>query len=190
MEYADEQYELIKASQAGDQAAVSKLVSLHAPAVYGFLFHLCRDRVLSEDLAQETFLRALQALKKYQFRAPFRAWLFRIAVNLFRDDRRRSTVRKLIDSDVTDQENLHLVTMEPGPDAVLEQKERTSELYRALDQLPHSLRLVIVMRDLQEMSYSEISEALDWRPGTVKSRLFRARQELAELMRPFGEDQR
>jgi RNA polymerase sigma-70 factor (ECF subfamily) len=189
MDYLDEQYDLIKASQAGDQAAIAELVSRHTQDVYGFLLYLCGDRHLAEDLSQETFLRALQALKKYEFRAPFRAWLFRIAVNLYRDERRRNTVRKPVDSDISDDETLHLHSPEPGPDALAERREGSRELHQALAKLPRSLRSLVIMRDLQEMSYAEISESLGWRMGTVKSRLFRARQELAKLLRPFREEQ-
>ena len=89
MVYTDEQHELIVAAQAGDENALARLVQLHASDVYRFLLHLCGNQALAEDLSQETFLRALPAIQKYEFRAPFRAWLFRIAVNLLRDDRRR-----------------------------------------------------------------------------------------------------
>ena len=140
-------------------------------------------------MSQETFLRALQALNKYQFRAPFRSWLFRIAINIFRDERRRATVRKWIDNDVSDLENYPLVHPEPGPVEEVEKEERVQELYKALKRLPPSLRMLIVLRDLQEMSYNEIAAAMDWRMGTVKSRLFRARQELAALLRSYWEDE-
>ena len=123
------------------------------PAVYGFLCHLCGNRTLAEDLAQETFLRALQALKSYQFRAPFRAWLFRISVNLYRDERRRSVVRKQMDGDISDAEYLYLSTSEPSPDTMTEKRERSKALHQALERLPEHLRMVIVMRDLQEMGY-------------------------------------
>jgi len=189
MDYTDEQYELIVAAQAGDESAIARLVDLHAPDVYSFLLHLCRNRTLAEDLAQETFLRALPALQKYEFRAPFRAWLFRIAINLLRDDRRRTSVRKLLGSDISDDDYLHITSPDPPHDELAEREERRRELLQALEKLPLALRSAIVMRDLEEMSYLEISEALGWRLGTVKSRLFRARQELAALLRPYCEDQ-
>lgn len=188
MDFQDDQQELIEASQAGDQRATAALIGMHTAAVYGLLCHLCRNRVQAEDLAQETFLRALQSLGKYQFRAPFRAWLFRIAVNLYRDQRRRSAVRKIVTPDVADEETLHLRSSEAGPDALTEKQERINQVYQALARLPDDLRLVVTMRDLQEMSYSEISQVLNWRLGTVKSRLFRARQELADLIRPYWEE--
>ncbi|HOT97272.1 MAG TPA: sigma-70 family RNA polymerase sigma factor [bacterium] len=188
MAYVDEQYELIRAAQDGDRDAVSRLVSIHTRELYSLLLYLCGNRSLAEDLTQETFLRALQALKKYQFRAPFRAWLFRIAVNLYRDERRRHQVRKPVEHDVSDEENMHLYTADPGPDAVAEHNEQVQALHKALALLPRTLRTVVVMRDLQELSYTEIGEALGWPTGTVKSRLFRARKELAALLQPFMEE--
>ncbi len=189
MVYTDEQHELIVAAQAGDESALARLVQLHASDVYRFLLHLCGNQALAEDLSQETFLRALPAIQKYEFRAPFRAWLFRIAVNLLRDDRRRVAVRKLLGSDISDDDYLHLTSADPPPDTLAEKEEFRRELNQALNELPLALRTVVVMRDLEEMSYVEISQALGWRLGTVKSRLFRARQELAALLRPYWEDQ-
>lgn len=188
MDYFDEHYELIRAAQKGDRSAVARLVSIHTQELFSFLLYLCGNRTMAEDLTQETFLRALQALKNYQFRAPFRAWLFRIAVNLHRDERRRHLVRKPVEHDVSDEESMHLYTSDPGPDAVAEHNEQVQALYSALALLPPALRTVIIMRDLQELSYIEIGDALGWRPGTVKSRLFRARKELAARLQPLWEE--
>ncbi|MBN2356450.1 sigma-70 family RNA polymerase sigma factor [candidate division KSB1 bacterium] len=189
--YKDEYYDLIKASQRGDVKAAGKLVEAHAQAVHDFLFHLCGNRHLTEDLAQDTFLRALTALKHYQFRAPLRAWLFRIAINLYRDQRRRKIVRNIVSSyhdNEQEAENIVSNTSVQTPHAELERKERFAHLYKAMQKLPESLRTVIIMRDLQELSYEEITQVLHWRLGTVKSRLFRARKELAELLSDFWEE--
>lgn len=190
VEYTDEQYDLIKASQAGDEKAMARLVESHASSVFAFLCHLSSDTVLAEDLAQETMLRCLQSLKYYEFRAPFRAWLFRIAVNLFRDHRRRMSVRRWTQSGLFDDEQFNLPSSDPGPHQQAEQQERSQHLYRALDQLSPQLRTVVILRDIQELSYEEIAQSLKWRMGTVKSRLFRARKELADIMRPFWEEQK
>ena len=92
-------------------------------------------------------------------------------------------------SNIADDDYLHITSPDPPPDEQAEKEERLRELYQALEKLPLALRTVVVMRDLEEMSYLEISKALGWRLGTVKSRLFRARQELAALLRPYWEDQ-
>ncbi len=191
MEFRDEHYDLIKASQRGDARATAELVKAHAQAVHDFLYHLCGDRHLSEDLAQDTFLRALAALGNYEFRAPFRAWLFRIAINLYRDHRRRKIVRKIISSyhdDEDEGQNLVSNASVHSPHTELERKERFEMLHEQMQKLPESLRTVLILRDLQEWSYEEIAKALHWRLGTVKSRLFRARKELAESLSEFWED--
>lgn len=191
MDFQDDHYDLIKASQQGDMKAVAKLVEAHAQAVHDFLYHLCGNRHLCEDLAQDTFLRALSALENYQFRAPFRAWLFRIALNLYRDHRRRKMVRKIISSyhdDEDEGENLISSAAVASPHTELENRERLEHLHKQLQKLPESLRTVLILRDLQEWSYEEIAQALQWRLGTVKSRLFRARKELAELLSDYWEE--
>lgn len=191
MEFRDEYYDLIIASQRGDVKAVSRLVQAHAQAVHDFLFYLCGNRHLCEDLAQETFLRALTALGNFQFRAPFRAWLFRIAINLFRDHRRRQMVRSIVSSyhnDEKDGENLVSTHPAHTPLGELERKERFDHLHRAMRRLPESLRTVLILRDLQELSYDEIARTLHWRLGTVKSRLFRARKELADSLSYLWEE--
>lgn len=190
MEYQDEYYHLIKASQRGDEKAMAELVQAHAQAINQYLLNLCGNIHLAEDLAQDTFLRALLALKDYQFRAPFKAWLFRIAINLFRDYRRRKTVRAIVASYNDDfqsgEEGLTIATSS-NPHTELERKERFVHLYQALDKLPEYLRNVVILRDLQELTYEEIAKMLQWRIGTVKSRLFRARKELTTLLSDFME---
>ena len=189
MGYVDD-CDLIKASQAGDNQAMARLINLHAGAVHGFILSMIGDRTLVQDLAQETFLRALLAIKKYEFRAPFRSWLFRIAMNLCRDHLRKRKVRTIISSyQHTDGEEDKEFS-DPQLDALqlTLQNERNQAIYGALQRLPDALRKVIVLRDLQEYSYEEIGQLLHWNLGTVKSRLYRARRELAKLLEPYLED--
>ena len=189
MAYVDD-LDLIKASQAGDNQAMARFINLHAAAVHGFIMSIIGDRSLVQDLAQDTFLRALLAIKKYEFRAPFRSWLFRIAMNLCRDHMRKRKVRTIISSYQQSDRQEDIEFRDPQLDALqlAVQNERNQALYRALQQLPDALRKVVVLRDLQEYSYEEIAQLLHWNPGTVKSRLFRARRELAQLMELYLED--
>jgi RNA polymerase sigma-70 factor, ECF subfamily len=191
MEYRDEQYDLIRAGQAGDEKAIAELVQSHAEAVKSMLTRLCGNRHVAEDLAQDTFVRALLALKHYEFRAPFRAWLYRIAMNLYRDYRRRRMVRTIVSSyhdEKSGGENSIANPYPSDPLQDLERRERHAHLYQALASLPESLRRVIILRDIQELSYEEIAQTLHWRLGTIKSRLFRARKELADLLSDFWEE--
>jgi len=184
-------HDLVKASQSGDEQAMTQLIAVHAGPVHGFILSLIGDRTIVEDIAQETFLRAFLSIKKYEHRAPFRSWLFRIALNLCRDHLRKRKVRTIVSSF---QQNIHKEEEtefpDPQPDVLQQvvQKEQRQALYAALQQLPESLRKVIVLRDLQEYSYEEIAQLLQWRMGTVKSRLFRARKALADLLKSYYED--
>lgn len=183
-------HDLVLASQAGDEAAITRLIDLHAEAVQGFIFALLGDKDLVADLAQDTFLRAFLAIKKYEFRAPFRSWLFRIAMNLCRDQLRKRKVRKIMGSfhHPVDEEEIDYIDPQPDALANLEQKERAALVHKALAQLPDPLRQVLVLRDLQELSYEEMAQLLRWRMGTIKSRLFRARKELAHLLKEYMEE--
>lgn len=183
-------HDLVLASQAGDEAAITRLIDLHAEAVQGFIFALLGDKDLVADLAQDTFLRAFLAIKKYEFRAPFRSWLFRIAMNLCRDQLRKRKVRKIMGSfhHPVDEEEIDYIDPQPNALANLEQKERAALVHKALAQLPDPLRQVLVLRDLQELSYEEMAQLLRWRMGTIKSRLFRARKELAHLLKEYMEE--
>ncbi len=186
----DQSYELIKASQAGDTQAMEKLIKLYAEAVHTLIYSILGNRDVVEDLAQETFLKMLMAIENYEFRAPFRSWLFRIAVNLCRDYMRRSKVRQIV-SYLQRQDDSHeelYVDQEQNPLADLEKKENLEHLRRGIARLPVSLRTVIVLRDVQDLTYEEIAKTLHWQLGTVKSRLFRARQELMKLLNPLTEE--
>jgi len=184
--------DIIIASQAGDQQAMSRLISLHASAVHGFILSMINDRAAVEDIAQETFIRAFLAIGKYEFRAPFRSWLFRIALNQCRDHLRKVKVRSIIHPFKRSADDTEIEYADPGQNALqqLIQDERSRALHAALQRLPESLRQVLVLRDLQEYSYEEIAALLHWRMGTVKSRLFRARKELANRLKPYLEENR
>ncbi len=176
--------ELILAAKRGDQKALTTLINLNAEAVHSFIHSLLGDRQIVQDLAQETFLRMILAIKNYELRAPFRSWLFRIAVNLCRDHLRRKKVRNIISFFSTEENDneYNVVDEIQNPLKDLEQKEAMQNINLALKDLPESLRTVFLLRDVQELSYEEIASTLKWSPGTVKSRLFRARKGIAEYL--------
>lgn len=183
-----ENYDLIKACQAGDEKAVEQLIHLYAASVHGLIYSIIGHREDVEDLAQETFLRMLTAIDRYQFRASFRSWLFRIAINLCRDQIRRKRVRSIISHYQSAEGEPVLKDQSQNPLGIVEQRDQADFLMKAINRLPHTLRIVLVLRDIQEMSYDEIASTLSWRMGTVKSRLFRARKELAKTLHPHLEE--
>ena len=187
----EEHEELLLASKKGDKDAMTQLINHFSPSVHNLIVSIVREPHAVQDLAQETFIRMLLNIKNYEFRAPFRAWLFRIAVNLCRDYLRKKKVRKIMTPFQTDPdtgEQQIFVDESADPIKSFEDNERMKLIYKAIDKLPKSSRVVLVMREIQQLSYDEIAEILNWKIGTVKSRLFRARRELAEILSPQLEE--
>ena len=183
--------ELIHACKRGDQTALTTLIDRYSELVHSYVMAITGDREVVEDLAQEAFLKMLSALPNYEFRAPFRAWFMRIVVNLCRDHLRRRKVRKIITFFRDDQNQFNgpaFIDSSPNPWQELIKKERLELLRQAIVKLPPALREVVILRDVEELSYEEIAEVLDWKMGTIKSRLFRARNRLAELLTPAWEE--
>ncbi|MBN1464995.1 RNA polymerase sigma factor [candidate division KSB1 bacterium] len=185
--------QLIDASKQGDNDAMTKLINTFASSVHNLIFSIIHDRSIVEDLAQETFVRMFLSIHHYEFRAPFRSWLFRIAVNLCRDHLRKKKVRKIVTRFQVDQETgeeQNFTDEDQDPSAAINESEQTRLITDALAKLPESSRLVFVLREMKDLTYEEIAATLKWKIGTVKSRLFRARRELAEILGPRLEDLR
>ncbi|MDZ7370996.1 MAG: RNA polymerase sigma factor [candidate division KSB1 bacterium] len=183
--------ELILAGKQGDESALTQLIELYAPFVHRLIFSIVRDDSVVEDLAQDAFIKMLTAIENYEFRAPFKSWLTRIAVNVCRDHLRKKKVRSIINFfKVNEETNEEQSFMDeaPNPVMLLEKDERKKILLRAMERLPASSRMILVLRELNQLSYEEIAAALGWKMGTVKSRLFRARQELLQELAPYRED--
>ena len=178
----EEHRELILRCQSGDQPAMTELIKLYQNAILGLVTSIMGSRSLSEDIAQETFLRVLNSIESYQFKAPFKSWIFRIAVNLCRDELRKKKVRKIVTHFQTDdpEQTWEPIDLAPNIHDDYVQKEGLLKIFELVEQLPDPLRVVFVLRDIQDFSYEEIAKTVNWRIGTVKSRLFRARQILAK----------
>ena len=169
--------DLIAKAQRGDRQAFGKLVLQHRQGVINVVYRLCGDANLAEDAAQEAFVRAWQHLPNYRPRAPFRSWVYRIAINAARDTLRRQ--RETVDID-----DLPLPDPKAGPEAIVEQEERSSQVQQAVLALPPASREVLVLREYEGLSYREIADTLNIPIGTVMSRLSYARNRLRELLRP------
>lgn len=189
--------ELVTLARSGDRAAFGELVRRHQDAVYRVVRRTSRvDRDRAEDLAQETFLRAFQALDRFRGDCSFLHWLFRIATNLTIN--RVSTVAARAEAkatsldaprDAMDGEK----TIEPAdgraraPDARMERGELRAVLARALDRLPEEFRAAVVLRDVEGLEYDSIAAVLEIPVGTVRSRLHRGREALREIVaRVYG----
>ena len=182
--------QLVERVQRGDKAAFDLLVVQYQRKIFRLLSRLIRDAAEIEDVAQEAFIKAYRALPNFRGDSAFYTWLYRIAINtaknyLVSQGRRAPTSTQ---SDVEDAETFddgdHLRDLNT-PDSMLVTKQVGDAVNRAIDQLPEDLRTAIVLRELEGLSYEEIAESMQCPIGTVRSRIFRAREAIALELRPI-----
>jgi RNA polymerase sigma-70 factor (ECF subfamily) len=174
-----EESDWIAAAQQGDRLAVTRLFDLYWDRLFRWLFHLTRDRHRAEDLTQETFLKALAALKSFRLGSNFRAWLFRIAhnnfVNLKRLEKRATQP--------TGEEQPTLDHAMGPPEAVAE-REALQQVAKAVAGLPVDFRTALMLRAEEGMSFREIAAVMKITEETARWRVFKARQKLVKMLAP------
>ncbi len=179
---------LILRSQKGDRDAMDALVRKYERYIYQFAFRLCGDANLAEDLTSDTFVRAFTHIQTFRRESLFKTWLTRILLNGFYDyckQAKRQTAESLEalgEGSLEGAPKKERASSDPTPDAILEKEQRSRLLQRAILQLPHDQRIIIVMYHIQDLKYEEIADALGIPVGTVKSRLNRARLNLREIL--------
>jgi len=176
--------ELVKRVQKGEKGAFDILVLKYEHKIVNLVMRYVRDPELSLDITQEAFIKAYRALPRFRGDSAFYTWLYRIAVNTAKNylaaQRRRP---KDIELDLQDPEQygLHAKLKETDtPEAVALSEELQETLERAIAALPDDLRQAIVLRELDGMSYEEIAQTMDCPVGTVRSRIFRARDAIGK----------
>lgn len=181
---------LIRSFLAGERVAFDRLVLRYKDRVFNLCFRLLGDYHDASDCAQETFIKVHRALPRFRFESAFSTWLYRIAVNTCKSSRsslafrmKKSTV-SLDGMDAGAHQGLEASAgnPHPTPDQVLERRERERHLQEAIGALPHAQRAVVVLRDVEGLSYEEIARIAGLKPGTVKSKLSRARNRLREKL--------
>jgi RNA polymerase sigma factor (sigma-70 family) len=170
--------EWIRLAQQGDQTAYGALMRRHQDRVYRHLLHLTGSREDALELAQEVFIKAWEALPEWRPDAQFHTWLYRIASNLAFDMLRR---RKVVQF-VALEEDYDAPAESAGPEARLEAKQKVLALDAALARLTPEQRAILLLREVEGLSYGELAASLAIDEGTVKSRLARARGALAALV--------
>jgi len=182
--------QLVERVQRGDKAAFDLLVVKYQRKIFRLLSRLIRDTAEIEDVAQEAFVKAYRALPNFRGDSAFYTWLYRIAINtaknyLVSQGRRAPTSTQ---ADVEDAETFddgdHLRDLNT-PDSMLVTKQVGEAVNRAIDKLPEDLRTAIVLRELEGLSYEEIAESMQCPIGTVRSRIFRAREAIALELKPI-----
>lgn len=175
--------EWVQAAVAGDQDAFAELVYTYQEAVYNLCYRLLSERTEAEDAAQEAFLRAYLNLQRYDPSRSFKTWVLTIASNHCIDRLRRRRLKWLsIDDEALP--NLSLSSDEPEPEDASISRESSAALQAILGELNPEYRAAVVLRYWYDYSYSEIADILDTTESAIKSRLFRARQILAEKLDP------
>lgn len=185
-----EQKALIGRIVAGESELFETLVREHQGRVYGLALRMVSEPMDAEDCAQEAFLKAFRSLSGFRFESSFASWLYRLTSNVCLDflrARRRRAETSLTSPD-DDGDDLALPIPDPadGPEALAERSELREQVRAALAQLPDDSRQVLLLRELGGLSYDEIADETGLELGTVKSRIFRARRRLADILRADG----
>lgn len=182
--------EIIRRIKAGDLDAYEALVTAYEKQVYTLALRMTGDPQDAEDMSQEAFLKAYTSLDNFRGDSKFSVWLYRIVSNVCLDFLRRQSRRPSLSLSMEDEEGECLQWDIPdeslSPEKLLEQKLTRESLRRGLAALPPQQREILLLREIQGLSYEEIGQALDLEAGTVKSRIFRARKRLCAFLLEEG----
>jgi RNA polymerase sigma-70 factor (ECF subfamily) len=184
---------LVERAQAGDSRAFEMLVVKYQRRIERLISRMVRDADLVHDVAQETFIRAYRALGQFRGESAFYTWLYRIAVNtakktlveLKRDPVSTDSARARPGEDDETYRNDHELSHGETPEALLASKEIAATVNAAIDALSEDLRQAITLREIEGLSYEEIADVMNCPIGTVRSRIFRAREAIASRLRPL-----
>ena len=181
---------LVKRAQGGDLAAYDELVRRYQERVYATVYHMTSNHEDAHDLAQEAFIKAFRALPTFKGDSSFFTWVYRIAVNKtinFLKQRGKRAEMSLNDLDLSAENDPDLVALvsEKTPRRDLNLVELQARLNEAMQKLSETHRLVVTLHDIQGLSHEEISKIMDCNTGTVRSRLFYARQQLQGYLSEF-----
>jgi RNA polymerase sigma-70 factor (ECF subfamily) len=178
--------ELIGRARAGDEDAFAQLVTIHADRIYSALRRFGLDPSEADEVAQEVFLRAWRGLPRFEARAQFSTWLYRIAFNeAHRRLSRRPPPSLEFDPERDDAALVLPQAPQPGPEAQALDQEFERVLERALDQLPMEWRTAVVLRDIEGLSTQDAAEVAGVGQAAFKSRLHRGRMQLRALLEPY-----
>jgi RNA polymerase sigma-70 factor (ECF subfamily) len=183
-------YALIRAFQNGEKAAFDTLVLRYQDRVFNLCIRFLGDYHEAEDTAQDVFVKVYNSLKKFRFESSFFTWLYRIAVNSCKNRvnslefrfRKSNTRTDISDDALKGFERENMADPPSNPASELQNKEMMKILQKAINSLPSDQKAVVILRDIQGMSYEEITDITGFKLGTIKSRLSRARNSLREKL--------
>jgi len=182
---------LIRAVQTGDKAAFDELVLKHKDRLFNLVYWFLGDYHEANDCAQETFIKVFKSINKFRFESAFSTWLYRIAINTCKNRIKSSAYRwkkKTVSLEISNGSKngnpcSEIVNGSPTPVMALEKKEKMMRIQKAINSLPEEQNQVVVLRDIQGLSYQDISDITGLNLGTVKSRLARGRLELKNQLK-------
>jgi RNA polymerase sigma-70 factor (ECF subfamily) len=189
---SDRDAALIRDIRAGDTAAFDQLVINHKDKLFNMVYWFLGDYQEANDCAQEIFIKVFKGIKKFRFQSSFSTWLYRIAINTCKNKLKSSAYRwkkRTVPLENPDSSKEGSVSYEiqngsPSPANELEKKEKIMRIQKAVNALPQDQNRVIVLRDIQGLTYQEIADITGLNLGTVKSKLSRARMELRKYLAP------
>ncbi|HBT34362.1 MAG TPA: RNA polymerase sigma factor RpoE [Pusillimonas sp.] len=189
MSERDVDAELVARVQRGDKRAYDLLVLKYQRKIMRLLSRMIREPSEVEDVAQEAFIKAYRALPQFRGDSAFYTWLYRIAINTARNWQASSQRRPMSSSIVSNEDDetfdqIDNLTDISTPESVLASRQVVSTVNEAIDALPEELRTAIVLREIEGMSYEDIAQSMGCPIGTVRSRIFRAREAIAAQLRP------
>ncbi len=180
-----EERQLVQLAQEGSPAAFEELVAKYQSKVFSMALSFTRNREAADDLAQEIFLKAYLALPRFHGKSEFGTWLYRISINHIKDYlRKKSRVKEVSLEDVAEVSASNREQMERA-EQEQETEARRTLVQRFVQGLPEKYRVIVTLRDIQGLAYEQISQTLKLSPGTVDSRLHRARRMLRKKLAPY-----
>lgn len=186
----DEDFRLVALAQQGDMSAYDALVTRHRGKIYAMIRNMIHQEADAWDLTQEVFIKAWHALPRFEARAKFSTWLYRIAHNAVYDWARKRKIEsagewneEIFDRERIDSASTTTPSGGESPDETMAHGELRMKIQVALNKLSPEHREVVILKDVQGLSYKEIAEAMSSTLGTVMSRLFYARQKLQVLLK-------
>ena len=179
---------LVRRAKKGDYGAFDLLILKYQHRIIGLTYKIVKDAQLAEDITQETFIKAYQSLKSFREESAFFTWLYRIASNTAknylssRKRRKEFVVSEIYDED---REDIFDIPTSDSPEEILIANNLRDQIFSAFSSLPEEIRTALTMRELDGLSYEEISEILACPIGTVRSRIFRGREAIEKKIRPL-----
>ena len=185
----DTDKELVRRVKKGDRHAFDLLFSRYQHKIFNLVGRYLRDREDIEDIAQETFIKAFRALPRFRGESAFYTWLYRIAINTAKNHLvARSRRPPGVDVDVEEAEFMDgtdALKESENPESALARDELSAEIDLAISQLPDDLRSAVTLREFDGLTYEQIAEIMDCPVGTVRSRIFRAREAIDSRIEPL-----